>query len=36
MVETGLEKKKQDLISKITRVERAGGVTQVVEHLPTK
>jgi hypothetical protein len=28
--------KKQDLISKITRAKRSGGMAQVVEHLPSK
>jgi hypothetical protein len=28
--------KKQDCISKITRVKRAGGMSQVVDYLPKK
>jgi hypothetical protein len=30
------KKKKQDPISKVTRVKRAGGVAQAAEHLLTK
>jgi hypothetical protein len=33
-VQVGLDKK-QDAISKITRVKMAGGMAKVVEHLPS-
>jgi hypothetical protein len=35
MVQAGLGKKR-DPISKITRVKKAGGMAQVVEHQPSK